>query len=252
MRTRVTIAALTGTLALASLPASAAGQAAVLTDASNIVVNGGKPVVVGASGTTSVPVTMTVTGPAGKTEAGATLFHGANSTDAADARVNPGKGCGVNSATTFTCRMTFAFTARQTVKKNAMAGVWGVHAWAAGDANAQIEIPVALNVVRAAKLTVDASPEPVKYGKTLTITGQLTRANWETGKYAGNTNQTVKLQFRAKQSDTYTTITTVRSGTDGALKATATASADGYWRWSFDGTHTTGPATATADYVDVR
>lgn len=126
------IAALSGTLALASLPASAAGQAAVLTDASNIVVNGGKPVVVGASGTTSVPVTMTVTGPARKTKAGAMLFHGRNYTDAADAWGNPGKGCGVNSATSFTCRMTFAFTARQTVKKNAMAGVWGVHAWAAG------------------------------------------------------------------------------------------------------------------------
>ncbi|WP_327180293.1 hypothetical protein OG599_14350 [Streptomyces sp. NBC_01335] len=41
-------------------------------------------------------------------------------------------------------------------------------------------------------------------------------------------------------------------GSTGALKTTVTASADGYWRWTFGGTPTTGTATATGDYVDVR
>ncbi|MDH6221758.1 hypothetical protein [Streptomyces pseudovenezuelae] len=38
-----------------------------------------------------------------------------------------------------------------------------------------------------------ASPDPVKKGKTLTVTGTLTRANWNTNTYAGYSGQKVKL-----------------------------------------------------------
>jgi hypothetical protein len=37
----------------------------------------------------------------------------------------------------------------------------------------------------------------------------------------------------------------------GNLKATATATYDGYWRFSFAGTTTTPAVNATGDYVDV-
>lgn len=33
---------------------------------------------------------------------------------------------------------------------------------------------------RASKLTTDATPEPVAKGATLTMSGKLSRANWET------------------------------------------------------------------------
>jgi hypothetical protein len=107
-------------------------------------------------------------------------------------------------------------------------------------------------IKRAAKLTANATPEPVTKGKTLTVTGTLTRANWETGKYSGYTSQSVALQFRAKGSDTYSTVKTVTSGTAGALKTTVKASADGYYRYKFAGTTTTGAKTAAGDFVDVQ
>jgi len=44
----------------------------------------------------------------------------------------------------------------------------------------------------------------------------------------------------------------VASGTAGALSTTVKASADGTYRYAFAGTATTGAATATGDYVDVR
>ncbi|CAM5700245.1 Calcium-binding protein OS=Streptomyces microflavus OX=1919 GN=Smic_45530 PE=4 SV=1 [Streptomyces microflavus] len=48
------------------------------------------------------------------------------------------------------------------------------------------------------KLTVNASPEPVKKGKTLTVTGKLTRANWDSATYKGYATQPVKLQFERR------------------------------------------------------
>jgi hypothetical protein len=55
---------------------------------------------------------------------------------------------------------------------------------------------VTVRLKRAAKVTVNAAPEPVAKGKKITVTGKLTRANWETKKYGGYGGRTVELQFR--------------------------------------------------------
>jgi hypothetical protein len=113
--------------------------------------------------------------------------------------------------------------------------------------------PLATTLVqRNSALTVNAGPEPVTKGKTITSTGKLSRANWEDHKYHGYTGQPVKLQFRKAGTSTYTTIKTVTSDSYGNVKATATATYDGYWRFSFAGTSTTPAVSAAGDYVDVR
>ncbi|WP_405914872.1 hypothetical protein [Streptomyces sp. NBC_00728] len=107
-------------------------------------------------------------------------------------------------------------------------------------------------VQRYCKLTANASPEPVKKGRTVTVTGLLSRVNWDTGKYAGYAAQSVQLQFRKKTSDTYTTLKTVKSDSKGNLKTTTTATVDGYFRYNFAGTSTTPAVKATGDYVDTK
>ncbi|MFE4965901.1 hypothetical protein [Streptomyces sp. NPDC056660] len=107
-------------------------------------------------------------------------------------------------------------------------------------------------VRRLSKLTTNAAPEPVKKGKTLTVTGALTRANWDTHKYAGYTGQKVKLQFRKKGTSTYTTLKTISTDSHGNLRTTYKATTDGYWRYSFAGTTTTPAVSATGDFVDVK
>ncbi|MFC4505854.1 MULTISPECIES: hypothetical protein [Streptomyces] len=105
---------------------------------------------------------------------------------------------------------------------------------------------------RFSKLTVNASPEPVKKGKTITVTGKLSRANWDDGKYHGYTGQAVKLQFRKKGSTTYTTVKTIKTNSTGNLKTTVKAAKDGYFRYSFAGTSTTPAVSAAGDFVDVK
>lgn len=107
-------------------------------------------------------------------------------------------------------------------------------------------------VQRYSRLTVNAAPEPVRKGKTLTATGKLTRANWETNTYKGYTKQAVEPQFRKAGTSTYKTVKPVYSDSSGNVTATTTAKYDGYWRLRFEGTSTTPAVSATGDHVDVR
>ncbi|GAA3844656.1 hypothetical protein GCM10022403_090700 [Streptomyces coacervatus] len=138
---------------------------------------------------------------------------------------------------------------------NSDAGKWSAGAialqYSTGDYSLQGDLGTTL-VQRNSKLTVNATPEPVKKGKTITVVGKLSRANWEDNKYHGYTNQPVKLQFRKKGSSTYTTLKTIKTNSTGDLKTTTTATVDGYYRYSFAGTTTTPAVSATGDFVDVQ
>ncbi|WP_432013643.1 calcium-binding protein [Streptomyces cucumeris] len=157
-------------------------------------------------------------------------------------------------AHTSTCTASFTVDPRVDFIDNDPAGTWyaNVLVDANDDDYMNTEKAASFTVRRAAKLTVNASPEPVRKGRTITVTGALTRANWETAAYAGYTVQPVTLEFRKKNSSTYTAVKTVKSAAAGALKTTVTAVEDGYFRWNFAGTGTTGPVKSTADFVDVQ
>ncbi|WP_052864194.1 DUF5707 domain-containing protein [Streptomyces niger] len=297
MRRRATVAAVSGALALSALviPAAQAdagptGDAAVAAKAaqeaavqqaapakqkavpsalraaeagdptiSNVVVNGGKDVVVGTTNTKTVTVTFTATDDSGILSATALLWHGGSTFDDMDTGVVPNEDeatCTATSATTAKCKQTFTFDPQYQLT-NAAAGTWKVWALAQGNDYAYIQKDnvKSFAVKRYAKLTANASPEPVTKGKTITITGSLTRANWDTSKYAGYTKQSVKLQSRSASGSTYSTLKTYTSGsgsTAGQVKTTRTATTDTCWRYNFAGTSTTPAVVSTGDCVDVR
>ncbi|MFG2452445.1 hypothetical protein ACGFSG_23970 [Streptomyces sp. NPDC048512] len=163
--------------------------------------------------------------------------------------------CTATSATTASCKGLIDIDPADELI-NADAGAWSGGALAVTYSNDDSTVQGGLattKLQRYARLTVNASPEPVKKGKTITVTGLLSRANWDTGKYAGYTVQPVGLQFRKKSVSTYTsTLKTVKSDSKGNLKTTTTATADGYFRYNFAGTSTTPAVKATGDYVDVQ
>ncbi|MDW8809785.1 hypothetical protein P1P68_34570 [Streptomyces scabiei] len=99
---------------------------------------------------------------------------------------------------------------------------------------------------------LDHSKIGYREGRTVTATGRLTRADWQSHTYKPFAEQPVKLQFRKAGSSTYTTVRTVYSDASGNVKATGTATYDGYWRFSYAGVTTTAPVSATADYADVK
>ncbi|MGW3692121.1 calcium-binding protein [Streptomyces sp. NPDC005125] len=219
-----------------------------------VVVNGGKPVVVGTTKGVSAKVSVTASDDSGIAETTYISAFGPkpNFAQAWDDDIT----CVKASATTSTCTGTLTFDPRASTGfvGNSAAATWNLGTLVSANDYDYIHRDAAttFKVQRYSRLTTNASPEPVKKGKTITVTGLLSRANWDTNKYMGYTQQKVTLQYRKKTSSTYTTVKTVTSSSTGSLKATVTASADGYFRYKFAGTSTTPAVTSTSDFVDVR
>ncbi|MFJ3232315.1 DUF5707 domain-containing protein [Streptomyces sp. NPDC086787] len=259
MRMRVMGAAVVGALALSAfaVPAAQADEVHGDTKISNVVVNGGKAVVVGSTGTKTIPVSFTVTDNSGVSKAEAILYHGTDldhSDTGAIANTSDGSSkCTKVNATTSTCTATYTLDTDFNLL-NSTAGTWKVAAVGQGkDGNYVVrENAKTFQVQRASRLSANASPEPVKKGRTITVTGALTRANWDAHKYSGYAAQPVKLQFRKKGSSTYSTLKTVKTDSRGNLKTTTKATADGYYRFVFAGTSTTPAVTAAGDFIDVK
>lgn len=261
MRKTTRIAIVTGALALSAVavPAAQADSAVGDTKITKISVNAGKDIVVGTTEKKTVTISVTATDDSGIKRATAMLWHGSdfdaeNGIDGSAVPSADWGSCTVVDATTSTCKITVVVDPKKNIYGNILAGKWKVWALAQGNDADKVQKNEAGSayVKRASRLSTNASPEPVKKGKTITVTGALTRANWDTSKYAGYTSQSVKLQYKKKGASSYTTLKTVKSGSAGALKTTVTASADGYFRYSFAGTSTTPTVTATSDFVDVR
>ncbi|MER6343638.1 hypothetical protein ACWC10_18060 [Streptomyces sp. NPDC001595] len=239
---------------------------------SGVKINSGKPIVVGTTNKVTVPVTYTVTHAAdidlnaADFEMDVFIYRGTLADPVNVLIGDDWPTCTASSATVAACKGTVDIYPSYGDLINADATTWKAVGYAM-DWNGQDEVDepdwskvgytetdnlATTRLQRYSKLTVNASPEPVKKGKTITVTGKLSRANWEDNKYHGYTNQSVKLQFRKKGSSTYTTLKTVTSNSYGDLKTTVTASTDGYFRYSFAGTTTTPAVSAAGDFVDVQ
>lgn len=236
---------------LLTAPGAPAGAAPGDPEVGGATVNSGHDVVVGITRNVRFPVTVTGSDDPGLVFADVDLkgpHGGFYTTDAF-------------CETTTACTTVFTVNAHPAPGSddpvdlaNANAGTWSVDALADLGNGESVFAPGvgSFGLKRAARLTVDAAPEPVAKGARITVTGKLVRADWDTYRYAGYAGQGVRLQFRPKNSSTYTTVATVNTGGTGSLRTTVKAVKDGSWRWNFTGTRTTGPARTAGDYVDVR
>jgi hypothetical protein len=240
----------------------AAAAAAVEPTISNVTVNAGKNIVLGTTVAKTVAVSLTASHPTGIADAYIDLWHGSD-IENVDGFLPPNEDaatCTAVNDTTSKCKLTITIKPGMDddgigeLYANTLAGTWHVSAAALSNDSEVYgtDFYKTHKVQRLSKLTVNASPEPVKKGRTITVTGKLSRANWETRTYAGYSTQPVKLQFRKAGSNTYTTVKTVKTNSTGNLSTTVSATVDGYFRYSFAGTSTTPAVNATGDFVDVR
>ncbi|MFD9910409.1 calcium-binding protein, partial [Streptomyces sp. NPDC059063] len=193
MRTRTVVAALSGAVALSALVVPAAQAADKVqgdTKITSVTVNGGKDIVLGTTAKKKITITVTGTDPKGIKEGMAVLWHGKKfEPEHLDGVMAPPREskCTKVNATTGTCKIVIDANPREIW--NGTAGKWKVMAGLLANGRAEDHIIVnaykTVSVKRAARLTVNASPEPVRKGKAITVAGALTRANWDTHKYAG-------------------------------------------------------------------
>ncbi|THA28836.1 hypothetical protein E6R18_26560 [Streptomyces sp. A1277] len=225
---------------------------------SQLSINGGKPIVIGIQETVRVPVTFRMTtsrtwrwapvvylyrGKGDYWESDS-LRSGFGASD--DYCPTKGKGsCVINDG--------WLSISPTVLDANGFAGTWksGAYLSLPKDDDVSTDLKRSVQVQRATRVTVDAAPEPVVKGKTITVTGKVSRANWETHSYQGYGGRTVSLQFKADGASSYTTVKKVTSGSTGALKTTVKAAKSGTWRWNYYGNSTSGAKASTGDHVIV-
>ncbi|WP_405917764.1 hypothetical protein [Streptomyces sp. NBC_00728] len=239
---------------VAAVPAGAAEGGVSFT---RVAVNGGKPIVIGVKEEVEVPASFRMTtrlkydfGPTvlpyrGKLETGDRLYSSVITSD-----------CEVVDKANGVCdfKEWLYVDPRSLDLGNEDAGTWKTAArvFLPGDAYDTDDVNLPLQVKRATRVTVNASPEPVAAGKTITVTGQVTRANWDTHRYQGYAGRTLSLQFKAAGASSYTTVKKATSNSTGSLKTTVKAAGPGTWRWTYYGNSTSGAKSSTGDYVAVR
>jgi hypothetical protein len=134
---------------------------------------------------------------------------------------------------------------------NGCAGRWKVTFTAKDAAGTKRTATAYHSMLRQARFVrLDASPEPVRKGAKVTVTGKLERASWADQKYHGYAGRTAELQFRTPDG-TYSTVREVVGSRTGTYRVTATQSQKGCWRLVFRGSATTTSAKASGDCVGV-
>lgn len=239
--------------AMAAAPAGAAEGGVSF---SRVSMNGGKPIVIGIQEEVEVHGTFRMT-TTRKYQYGPTVYPYRGRLDGGDTLWN--------SITTSDCRVVdkakgicdfeewLTIDPRHIDFGNEDAGTWKSAARISfvGDAYDIDDVNLPLQVQRATRVTVNAAPEPVVKGKTITVTGKVTRANWDTHSYQGYGGRTVSLQFKADGASSYTTVKKVTSNSTGALKTTVKAAESGTWRWTYYGNSTSGKKSSAGDHVIV-
>lgn len=276
MRIRATVAAVFGALALTALAVPAAqavtdSGAPYTLNASFSNVSIAKSIKVGTTNEVTVAYSYTLTHgtdvdiAAKDFSTDAFLYHGTYSDTAPELYGDNPATCTATSSTTATCKGSVNIYPADGDLKNAWAGSWSVAAEAVAfngqDQNNPDMSKVGFKdqsglgtslVQRYSKLTTTVSSTSVYKGKSVTVSGKLTRADWEHHTYNNFGGQSVKLQFRKAGTSTYTTIKTVTTDSYGNAKTTATVNSSGYWRYSFAGVSTTPAVSATGVYVAAK
>lgn len=113
-------------------------------------------------------------------------------------------------------------------------------------------------VKRATTLTLNASPEPVKKGKKVTVKGTLKKLNpgksyiHTDAKYSAYAGKKVKIYFDPKGSKPRVYMGSAKTNSKGVFSKKFTAKVDGTWSAEFAGTSHYVAKKSAGDFVDVR
>ncbi|GAA3605667.1 hypothetical protein GCM10022223_21780 [Kineosporia mesophila] len=97
--------------------------------------------------------------------------------------------------------------------------------------------------------TFTASATEVEQGGELTLAGDLSRADWDTGAYE-NYSPTVKLQFKAKSETKFRSVRTIVPGAE-QISVTINARRSGSFRFFYPGDGKSAPSTSNSARVTV-
>jgi hypothetical protein len=157
---------------------------------------------------------------------------------------------GWSTFATVTPNSTGAFDAAPTIPAAKRNGYLRLYYPGSADATATTRYLVPVSRTASRVTGFNASPEPVRKGRTLTVAGTLQGKQGKT--WAGLAGQRVRIWFTAPGSQHPTLMGTVKTGKGGAFSTKFTALRDGTWTATWTATSQYFDTSSTGDYVDVR
>lgn len=98
----------------------------------------------------------------------------------------------------------------------------------------------------------NAAPEPIRKGRTLSVSGRLLRVNNLGTGYTSYSGKKIEVFFLAKGAKSWTYMGATKTAKDGRFRKAFTAKRDGVWRAYFPGTSNFDRQKSWDDFIDVR
>ncbi|WP_329129998.1 hypothetical protein OG552_05230 [Streptomyces sp. NBC_01476] len=129
----------------------------------------------------------------------------------------------------------------------------GSYRWVHAESNSCLAATSAAKAVHRTEERITGfkgTPQPVRKGARLVLTGTLQYLSGSTWKHRGT--EPVEIWYRTTSTSAWVRKSVVTSTTSGAFQKTVTASADGWWRAVQVGDAGSYTSTSAADWIDVR
>ncbi len=230
----------------------------------SVTINGGKPIVVGGKDPVTVPVTAEIQEDSGGFATIDAKLVVDGQPFCPEGETDHNMSCVQTTSTVSTCTGTAVISPGLLYNSSTGPVYLGIFGYAYDGAqylqytsyiNYEDRPGRSVPLLKQTTLTGNASPEPVRKDGTLTVTGQLTRSDWQSWDVDGNAipvgyaGQSVRLQFKKSGATSYSTVKTATTDADGKLRTTVKATASGAWRWAFSQNSTSSAAVSTSDGV---
>lgn len=235
MRRRSVLLLVSGALAVAGVlvPSLAIKQSHGDTKITGVVVNGGKPIVLGPTGKVDFGFSITAEDDSGISSVDGVGLWGSDYGALRSSAIH----CTAKSATVSVCTGTSSVDIAAQQIFDSMAGTWYVQATAHGrDGDRRTETKAgSFSILKAGRLTSFGSPQTAAPGETISISGLLERPQWKTQQWVPSPDQQIRLDFCARGCTTPETVATVTSDSEGQFTAKVRAERTGTYTWSYPG-----------------
>jgi hypothetical protein len=200
-----------------------------------VVVNGGRPIVLGPAGSAAFSFSVTAEDDSGIRSVDKVGLWGSNY----GVLTSTPTQCVARSKTVSVCTGTSSVDVTRKQVFDDMAGDWFVQATANGnDGDRRTETSAGkFSILKAGQLTSFGSPPSATRGSEITVKGQLDRPDWRSLSWEPSPRQEVRLEFCAKGCRIPVTAATVRTDAQGMLSATVRVSGTGTYTWVYPGTY---------------
>lgn len=253
MRRRSAVLLVSGVLAVGGILLPSIQQQASHGDTRilGVVVNGGKPIVLGASGSADFAFSITAEDKSGIKSVGSIGIWSANYGILVPSKAS----CRATSKTVSVCTGTSSVSVPKRQIYDDMAGSWFLQATAnANDGDKRTEDKAGrFKILKQVTATLYGATTPVAKGQPFSVSGQLLKPDWKSQQMVANPGAKAQLEFCTVADCSRTkVVATAKANSSGNVSVTVRAAQTGTYLWVSPATFWSAAASSQQVQVEVN